>query len=45
LVTPFVADARGEAVSWSAVVPIGVITIGSLLVLTKMLSAARARRE
>jgi hypothetical protein len=45
LVTPFVAGARGESANWTATAPIVVITVASLLLLARMLTAARARRS
>ncbi len=45
LVTPFVAGVRGESANWTVTAPIAVITIASLLLLARILVAARARRS
>jgi hypothetical protein len=37
LATPFVADARGDAVSWAVTVPISIITAASLAALARMM--------
>jgi hypothetical protein len=43
LVTPLVAQARGDTVSWAAVAPIGVIAAAAVWTLTRLLRAIRSR--
>ena len=41
MVTPFVADARGDAPGWAVIAPIGAMTIVSLVLLVRLLSTVQ----
>jgi hypothetical protein len=43
LITPLVAQTRGDAVSWTVVTPIGVIAAAAIWALTRLLRAIRSR--
>jgi hypothetical protein len=40
LLTPFIADARGDTAGWAVLLPIGVVTVASLTLLVRLLHAA-----
>jgi hypothetical protein len=41
IVTPFIASARGETATWAVLVPLAAVTVTSLAILLRLLSAAR----
>lgn len=45
LATPFVANARGDAVSWGVTVPIIIITMASLSILARLLLTVSSRHQ